>query len=159
MVSSSLASETFAWSEVLSLLFEILDECFNLRGADRSLKGCFPVLIFLLNLHNIVPHLIVLQYLSNFFLMSFLLLFPGFFLFDPLNGWNSWLDKVTFLPERYFIRSLFFKILIHLLIGDLLGLIYLFLELVLVEFVGIVHVAIVSEFMVDFRVGLIFRYL
>jgi hypothetical protein len=91
--------------------------------------------------------------------MSPLLLFPGLLLFDLLNGWNSWLDKVTLLPERYFIRYLFLKIFIHLLIGDLLRLIYLFLELVLVEFISIVHVAIVSEFLSDFRVGFVFRYL
>jgi len=66
------------------------------------------------------------------------------------------LNKITFLPERYLIWCFFLDIFIDFFIGYLLGFVYLFLKLVLVEFKGVVHVAIVCKLIGYFRIRLVF---
>lgn len=72
---------------------------------------------------------------------------------------DSGFHKITFFPERYLIWSFLLKIFIDLLKCNFLRLVDLFLELVLIEFIGIVHVAIMRKFVVYLGVGLVLRQL
>jgi hypothetical protein len=129
VISSSLAFQTLARPEVLSFVFQILNE-----GVDNgSPNWCISELILLTDLEHLVLILISLEDLGDLLVLPLLLLLSVFF--DQVH---FRLHEVAFFAERHLLLFALIEVVVDLFKLDVSSLTDLPAELVLVELVSII---------------------